>query len=196
MKAEAGALRLTRQALAGGHSAEYGGLIAASAQQALMDAVAYDLAEAAAKAAGTDQSQPAPAGGAQQQSGSTERITVTFLGAVQIPEQVVEKAADIAEEGLEKVESNPAVASNIEELTEEAKGLYPKLANKVDQLHHVIPKYLGGAKDGLLVKLPAAYHQMITNAIRSLAPYGNKVQRSQQEVHDILQKVYEKFPLL
>jgi len=131
-----------------------------------------------------------------QQQGITEKVTVTIL-AIQIPgeEEAVDKAGELIQQGVEKVESNPTVASKIEEHTEEAKGLYPKLANKADQLHHVVSKYLGGAKDGVTVKLPAAYHQLITNAIRDAAPYLPKVQRSAEEVHEILQKVYERFPL-
>ena len=63
--------------------------------------------------------------------------------------------------------------------------LYPKLGKKADQLHHVFPKYLGGAKDGELAKIPAAYHQLITNEFRALAPYGQKIQRTAEEVERI-----------
>ena len=83
-------------------------------------------------------------------------------------------------------------AAKIARLTEHAKTLYPKLAKAADQMHHVIPKYLGGAANGLRVKLPAAYHQLITNAFRELAPYGKKFEGS---VTEIVKEVYERFPL-
>jgi hypothetical protein len=85
--------------------------------------------------------------------------------------------------------------ATIRALAREAETLYPKLAAKAPQLHHVIPKYLGGPKDGLLVRLPAAYHQMITNAFRALVPYGQRIQLTVEEVQRILQQVYSKYPL-
>ena len=86
-------------------------------------------------------------------------------------------------------------AAKIEKLTGEAKELYPKLAEKADQLHHVIPRYLGGAQDGELAKIPAAYHQLITNAFRTLAPYGKAVSRTAEEVTNIVKQVYSMYPL-
>ena len=86
-------------------------------------------------------------------------------------------------------------AGTIEKLTADAKELYPRLAEKADQLHHVIPKYLGGAQDGALAKIPAAYHQVITNAFRTLAPYGQAISRTSQEVTNIVKQVYSMFPL-
>src|SRR5262249_55036468 len=59
----------------------------------------------------------------------------------------------------------------IEEWTDIAKLKYPLKAVK-DEWHHVVPKYLGGDADGVVVQLNAAYHQLITNAFRELAPYG------------------------
>ncbi len=82
----------------------------------------------------------------------------------------------------------------IAKLTEEAEKLYPKLAGKT-QLHHLIPKYLGGALDGATKELPAAYHQLITNATRKLAPYGKKVAVGVKGVKEILKEVYKKLPL-
>jgi hypothetical protein len=109
-------------------------------------------------------------------------------GAIAI-EKGVEKAIPAIEEEAPIVEQDTAA------LIQKAKDLYPKLANKADQAHHVVSKYLGGAKDGITVKIPAAYHQVITNAIREAAPYLPKIQRTAQEVQEILQKVYDKFPL-
>jgi RHS repeat-associated protein len=85
-------------------------------------------------------------------------------------------------------------AATIERLTADAEKAYPKLAGKL-QDHHIIPQYLGGAKDGATSRIPAAYHQLITNEFRALAPYGQKIQRSAEEVGRILQQVYSKYPL-
>ena len=84
-------------------------------------------------------------------------------------------------------------AAKIEKLTGEAKELYPKLAEKADQLHHVIPKYLGGAADGEVKSISAAYHQLITNAFRERLPYG--VQHSVEAVQQTIKEVYKLFPL-
>ncbi len=69
-------------------------------------------------------------------------------------------------------------------------------ANLISGLPHPVePKYLGGAMDGITKKISAAYHQLITNEFRRLAPYGQKVQRSAEEVKRIIQQVYSKYPL-
>ena len=83
--------------------------------------------------------------------------------------------------------------ARISKLTDEAAKLYPKLAGKT-HLHHIMPKYLGGAADGARVKLDAAYHQLITNEFRRLAPYGG-ARPSPARVEQIMKQVYSKFPL-
>ncbi|MGA8035562.1 MAG: RHS repeat-associated core domain-containing protein [Candidatus Acidiferrales bacterium] len=85
-------------------------------------------------------------------------------------------------------------ASSIPEVTAEAEKLYPKLAGKF-QNHHIEPKYLGGAADGATARIPAAYHQLITNEFRALAPYGQQIQRTAEEVASIMKAVYSKYPL-
>jgi len=142
---------------------------------------------------------------AQQQSGDP-----TLPTEVQAPPPSwTEKVADffkpsvstalmVGTDGLgELPEAGAALskAAKIEKLTGEANELYPKLAEKADQLHHVIPKYLGGAPDGELAKIPAAYHQLITNAFRTLAPYGQAVSRTAEEVTNIVKQVYSMYPL-
>jgi RHS repeat-associated protein/uncharacterized repeat protein (TIGR01451 family) len=93
---------------------------------------------------------------------------------------------------------NPAceqkAAPTIESLIQGAKELYPKLADKPNQLHHIFPKYLGGSPTGPTVPLNPAYHQLITNEFRALWAYGQSapsIERAQQ----IIQQVYSKFPL-
>jgi RHS repeat-associated protein len=85
-------------------------------------------------------------------------------------------------------------ATKIGTITADAEKLYPKLAGKFQE-HHIIPQYLGGATDGATARIPAAYHQLITNEFRALAPYGQKIQRTAEEVGRILQQVYSKYPL-
>jgi len=48
---------------------------------------------------------------------------------------------------------------------------YPSKVGKIEA-HHETPQYLGGAADGPTVNIPASYHQLITNAFRSLWKYG------------------------
>jgi hypothetical protein len=85
-------------------------------------------------------------------------------------------------------------AGRIEALTAEAEELYPKLANKIHR-HHVLPKYLGGTNNGTVKAINAAYHQFITNAFRALAPYGEDLERSEEEIQQILKTVYSMYPL-
>lgn len=116
----------------------------------------------------------------------------------QTPGEAINLAIMVGTDGLGEVGEAGAALSKggtIEKLTAEAKELYPKLAEKADQLHHVIPKYLGGAKDGALAKIPAAYHQVITNAFRALAPYGERIERTAEQVQQIMRDVYSRFPL-
>ena len=62
------------------------------------------------------------------------------------------------------------------------------------ELHHITPKYLGGAKKGPLAAIPRWYHQLITNAFRELAPYGKPIP-SPEKVLEIMKQVYDKLPL-
>jgi RHS repeat-associated protein len=92
---------------------------------------------------------------------------------------------------LERKVTTVAEKAIIKRLTAEAEKLYPKLAGKI-QGHHEIPRYLGGPKNGPVTNLNAAYHQLITNAFREIAPYGKKFEGSLQKV---LENIYSRFPL-
>jgi RHS repeat-associated protein len=61
--------------------------------------------------------------------------------------------------------------------------------------HHIRPIYLGG-KDMInnLVRLPASYHQMITNAFRSAAPYGHPPP-AEERIHQIMRDIYARYPI-
>jgi hypothetical protein len=86
-----------------------------------------------------------------------------------------------------------SAAAKVERLTEEAEELYPKLAGKL-QDHHIIPKYLGGAKDGATARISAAYHQLITNEFRRLVPYGS-AKPTGEALIQILEQVYSRYPI-
>lgn len=87
-----------------------------------------------------------------------------------------------------------SAAPTYEQLLPAAQKQYPKLAGKIQQ-HHVDPKYMGGAKDGTKVGIDAAYHQLITNEFRALAPYGQKRAYTPEERAAIMNQVYGKYPL-
>jgi hypothetical protein len=101
-----------------------------------------------------------------------------------------------AEEAAGEVVEAASKSEKIVELTKQAEEAYPKLAAKAtDELHHIVPKYLGGAENGETVALRPAYHQLITNEFRRLAPYGQQIERTAQEVGRIMEQVYSKYPL-
>ena len=91
--------------------------------------------------------------------------------------------ADDAAQQTEKIQS----------LTAQAAARYPKLAGKAHD-HHIVPKYLGGAPQGPTVRIDAAYHQLITNEFRRLAPYGQP-RPSPERLGEIVGQVYSKYPL-
>jgi hypothetical protein len=95
--------------------------------------------------------------------------------------------------GVEMAAGAGASAATINNLLEQAKQLYPKLADKIHN-HHIWPKYLGGDPNGPTIPLNAAYHQMITNAFRELWPYGQGAP-SIEMAKEIMNKIYSKFPL-
>jgi RHS repeat-associated protein len=70
---------------------------------------------------------------------------------------------------------------------------YPKKAGRPDENHHIVPQYLGGDPNGLAVSLPAAYHQLITNAFRNLWPYGSP-KPSPKQLQRLMDQVYKQFP--
>ncbi|MGD0510742.1 MAG: RHS repeat-associated core domain-containing protein, partial [Candidatus Micrarchaeaceae archaeon] len=81
-----------------------------------------------------------------------------------------------------------------QDLLEMANKKYQNKAGCVE-VHHIIPKYLGGSNEASnLVEIPAAYHQLITNAFRNAYKYG-QVQPGEELLIQILQEVYESIPL-
>jgi hypothetical protein len=100
------------------------------------------------------------------------------------------KLESVAEITTETIAENQ---SKYEGLVQKAKELYPNKAH-LEELHHIAPKYLGGAADGALAPLNGAYHQVITNEFRSLWSYGLGPV-SEQRMLEIMKQVYSKYPL-
>jgi hypothetical protein len=75
----------------------------------------------------------------------------------------------------------------------EAERLYPGKVGLYEE-HHFWPRYLGGPPNGKAFRLPASYHQLITNAFREQHPYGRPTP-SEQEAQKIMLKVYSQFPV-
>jgi ABC-type Zn uptake system ZnuABC Zn-binding protein ZnuA len=121
---------------------------------------------------------------------------------LQIPPQALELAQELADEAeilAPEIEADSEAAAQAAEqklaqLVQKARDLYPKLCNKTPQMHHPIPQYLGGKADQDLVELEAPYHQLITNAFRKLAPYGQEPPNS-LSVQNIVNQVYSQYPL-
>ncbi len=62
--------------------------------------------------------------------------------------------------------------------------------------HHITPKYMGGAANGPVTRIRAAYHWVIHNEIKKYV--ANRLEASElsdEELRQILRDVYEKFPL-
>jgi RHS repeat-associated protein len=83
--------------------------------------------------------------------------------------------------------------TNFEKLVIEAQQRYPRKAGKIE-MHHIVPKYLGGNRNGPMVGIDGAYHQVITNEFRSLYPYGQN-KPSIEQLERILESVYSKYPI-
>ncbi|MBN2132497.1 MAG: hypothetical protein JW741_23545, partial [Sedimentisphaerales bacterium] len=94
-------------------------------------------------------------------------------------------------------------------LLQQAAARYPALANNIHQ-HHVVPQYIVRALANAGIRLPArlanwtvplnaAYHQMITNAIRAAFPFGPNVfannPASLWSLFRVLLSVYTGFPI-
>jgi len=78
-------------------------------------------------------------------------------------------------------------------LKAEAAQRYPDKRGQYEE-HHFFPVYLGGKADGVTYRVPAPYHQLITNAFREKRPYGLGAPPA-QEAQNIMLKVYSEFPI-
>ncbi len=63
------------------------------------------------------------------------------------------------------------------------------------ELHHVLPKYINGFDDHIVVPIDAAYHQKITNEFRRLWGYGKGPVKDNEYLNQIIKEVYDKYPL-
>jgi hypothetical protein len=78
-------------------------------------------------------------------------------------------------------------------LKAEAEQRYPDKRGQYEE-HHFFPVYLGGKENGPKYRLPAAYHQLITNAFRKRWPYG-RGNPEPEEAQKIMLKVYSDYPI-
>jgi hypothetical protein len=78
-------------------------------------------------------------------------------------------------------------------LKAEAERLYPGKVGQYEE-HHVWPIYLGGREDGPRYRVPAPYHQLITNAFRQRWSYGRD-KPNEQDAKEIMMKVYSEYPI-
>jgi hypothetical protein len=85
-------------------------------------------------------------------------------------------------------------AQAFDEAVQAAQKAYPKKAGRIEQ-HHITPQYLGGAKDGPLAPLDAAYHQQVTNEFRKQWGYGIGKPQDANDLRRIMDNVYGKYPL-
>lgn len=76
----------------------------------------------------------------------------------------------------------------------EAYQKYPNKAGKIEY-HHVIPKYILGYDNGVVVPIDAAYHQLITNEFRLRWGYGKGYIKDNEYLEQIIREVYDKYPL-
>lgn len=75
----------------------------------------------------------------------------------------------------------------------EAEAKYPGKVG-LYQWHHFWPRYLGGPADGPMFRLPAGYHQLITNAFREQYAYG-RPRPNAEDAQAIMMKVYAQYPI-
>lgn len=92
---------------------------------------------------------------------------------------------------------NAAVEQTLRErywrLKAEAERLYPSKVGQYEE-HHVWPRYMGGPEDGPRYRVPAPYHQLITNAFRRQWNYGKGTPR-EEVAKEIMMKVYSEYPI-
>ena len=74
-----------------------------------------------------------------------------------------------------------------------AESVYPGKVGRFEE-HHFWPRYLGGPANGRTFKLPAPYHQLITNAFRQRWEYGRSPP-DPQVAQQIMMKVYADHPI-
>ena len=105
----------------------------------------------------------------------------------------VTKAATKAKKAVKPAAVSQASKPCYNALLKQAQDRYPKLAGII-QKHHIDPIFMGGAKDGPISFMDAAFHQLITNEFRRLHPYG-KGPLSLEKRMAIMKEVYDKYPL-
>jgi RHS repeat-associated protein len=100
---------------------------------------------------------------------------------------------DVATGELNSVDDKAKDNQNTDKPKSKGKG--GKVPKDRIEKHHVKPKYLGGPKNGKTVPIPRGQHQGITNEFRKEWPYGTGTKPSEEELNDIMDRVYKKSPI-
>jgi RHS repeat-associated protein len=124
------------------------------------------------------------------------------LATVSAHGTLITAAGNIAARNIQKFARAYSVVSELtvrvreEIVLLEAQGAlaYPTLIGKVNEWHHIIPRYLGGPHNGYLVQLTSPYHRMITTAFQQVYAYKQPFP-SPDELINVLVKVYTQLPL-
>jgi RHS repeat-associated protein len=154
----------------------------------------------------TDSFSPRSSGnGDNGESGGGGESTGGWLDAIEAGLDAVSTGLDaVVSPGVDAIALQHPAVKLATEAIKHSRNVAPKVAQaskqfinkagKPNEWHHIIPQYLGGAKDGLQVLLNPAYHQAITNAFRAMHPYGQAAP-SGHRLAQIVHSVYTRYPL-
>jgi RHS repeat-associated protein len=119
--------------------------------------------------------------------------TATFIGMKVATSPTALRAMETLGEEVSGVSCRKVNAQKYSGLVISAQLKYPKLAGRLHD-HHVDPKFLGGAINGQTSRIDAAYHQLITNAIRKEFKYGVK-HGDPEYIQAAINLIYKDYPL-
>ena len=124
-------------------------------------------------------------------------VAGTGATAVETAEVVATSGSALQKVGAEIACKFFEIADVFALLTDPQLGKIVKIESEICgavELHHAVPKYLGGALTGLLVPLEKGYHLLISLEFRRRWPYGSP-KPGIEALKDILKRVYEKYPI-
>ncbi len=130
----------------------------------------------------------APGRGGRGGRGRQPRTSQPVFNAEPTPEQ-----REAARRQAENAALEHTLRNRYLSLKAEAEQRYPDKRGQYEE-HHFFPVYLGGPENGPTYRLPAAYHQLLTNAFRRLHPYG-RPKPQEWEAQSFMLKVYSEYPI-
>ena len=83
--------------------------------------------------------------------------------------------------------------SRLPNLVSSAAKRFPRLRGW--HCHHIWPRYMRGSADFPQVRLPASYHQLITNAFRAEVAYGTGRGLTAARIQQVMRSVYRQYPI-